>query len=91
MQKRAISIIIPEINYHEAWRISKLRTLSIRRDLLCKTIFMQVSKPEHKPNYLLEKRNDHPYDLRHNQIYKIEIPRPERYKKKFHNAFTSTL
>ena len=86
-----MSILFPGINYHEALKIAKLPTLSIRRDLLCKTFFMHVSKPESKLNYLLEKRNEHSYDLRHNQIYKIEIPRTERYKKKFYNAFTSTL
>ena len=51
-----------------------LPTLSIRRGLLCKTFFMQVSKPEHNLNYLFEKINGHPYDLtsRHNQKYKID-------------------
>ena len=83
IKKRAMSILFPGINYHEALKIAKLPTLSIRRDLLCKTFFMQVSKPESNLNYLLEKRNEHSYDLRHNQIYKIEIPRTERYKKSF--------
>ena len=83
IQKRAMSILFPGINYHEALKIVKLPSLSIRRDLLCKTFFMQVSKPESKLNYLLEKRNEHSYDLRHNQIYKIEILRTERYKKSF--------
>ena len=41
---------------------------------------MQVSKPEHKLSYLLENKNEHSYDLRHNQIYKIDIQRTERYK-----------
>ena len=68
IQKRAMSILFPGTNYHEALKIAKLPTLSIRRDLLCKTFFMQVSKPESKLNYLLEKRNEHSYDLRHNQI-----------------------
>ena len=76
-----MSIIFTGINYHEALKISKLPTLSIRRDLLCKTFFMQVSKSEHKLNYLIEKRNEYPYDLRHNQMYKIDVPRTERYKK----------
>ena len=82
IQKRAMSDIFPGINYHKALKISKLPTLSIRRNLLF-TLVLQVSKPEQKLNYLLEKRNEHPYDLRHNQIYKIEIPRTERYKKSF--------
>ena len=78
-----MSILCPRINYHEALKIAKLPTLSIRKDLLCKTFFMQVhvSKPESKLNYLLEKRNEHSYDLRHNQIYKIEIPIPNDIKK----------
>ena len=82
IQKRAMSILFLGINYPEALKIAKLPSLSIRRDLLCKTFFMQVSKPESKLNYLIEKRNEHSYDLRHNQIYKIEIPRTERYIKK---------
>ena len=81
IQKRAMSILFPGINYHEALKIAKLPTLSIRRDLLCKTYFMQVSKPESKLNYLLEKRNEQKF--RHNQIYKIEFPRTERYTKSF--------
>ena len=40
IQKRAMSIIFPGINYHETLKISKLPTLSIRRGLLCKTFFM---------------------------------------------------
>ena len=67
--------MFPGINYHEALKLSKFPTLCTRRDLLCRIFFMQVSKPEHKLKYLLEKRNEHAYDLRHNQIYKIDIPR----------------
>ena len=71
-----------EMNYHEALKTFKLPTLSIRRDVLCKAkvFFMQVSKPEHKLDYLLEKRNEHPCGLRHNQMYKIEISLSERYE-----------
>ena len=60
-KKEQCLIIFPEINYHEALKICKHPTLSIRRDLdlLCKAFFFQVSKPEHKLNYLLEKRNEH--------------------------------
>ena len=63
----------------------------MRKDLLCKAFFTQVSSPEFKLNYLLEKRHEHPYELRHNRKYKIEIPHPERYKNQFYNAFTCTL
>ena len=53
------------------------------RDILNKAFFIQVSNPEHKLNYLLEKRHEHPYELRHNQKFKIEIPHTERYKNNF--------
>ena len=79
--KRAMSVIFPGLNYHDALKTPRLPTLSTRRDLLCKAFFMQVSKPNHKLNYLLEKRHEHPYE--HNQKYKIEIPHTERYKNSF--------
>ena len=79
-QKRAMSVIFPGLKYHDALKTSKLPTLSTRRDLLCKAFFMQVSKPDHKLNYLLEKRHEYPYELRHNQKNKIEIPHTERNK-----------
>ena len=85
IQKRAMSVIFPGLNYHGALKTSKLPTLSTstRRDLLCKEFFMQISKPEHKLNYLLEKIHEHYYKLRHNQKYKIAIPHTERYKNSF--------
>ena len=83
IQKRAMSVIFPGLKYHDALKTSKLPTLSTRRDLLCKAFFIQMSNPEHKLNYLLEKRHEHPYELRHNQKFKIEIPHTERYKNSF--------
>ena len=56
IQKRAMSVIFPGLKYHDALKTSKLPTLSTRRDLLCKAFFIQMSNPEHKLNYLLEKR-----------------------------------
>ena len=78
-----MSVRFPGLNYHSAIKTSKFHTLSTRRDILCKAIFMQVSKPEHKLNYLQEKKYEHPYELRHNQKFKIEIPHTERYKNSF--------
>ena len=83
IQKRAMSVIFPGLKYHDALKTSKLPTLSTRRDLLCKAFFIQMSNPKHKLNYLLEKRHEHPYELRHNQKFKIEIPHTERYKNSF--------
>ena len=83
IQKRAMSVIFPGLKYHDALKTSKLPTLSTRRDLLCKAFFIQMSNPEHQLNYLLEKRHEHPYELRHNQKFKIEIPHTERYKNSF--------
>ena len=83
IQKRAMSVKFPGLNYHDALKTSKFPALSTRRDLLCKAFFMQVSRPEQKLNYLLEKRHEHPYELRLNQKYKIEIPHTERYKSSF--------
>ena len=83
IQKRAMSVIFPGLKYYDALKTSKLPTLSTRRDLLCKAFFIQMSNPEHKLNYLLEKRHEHPYELRHNQKFKIEIPHTERYKNSF--------
>ena len=91
MKKKAMSVIFSGRNYHKALKISKLSTLCNRRDLLCKAFFMQVAKPEHNLTYLLEKRKEHLYKLRHNQMYKIEIPHIDRYQKKNCIAFTSTL
>ena len=57
-----MTVMFPGINYHEVLKPCKYPTLSIHRELLCKAFFMQVSKLEDKLNYLLEKRNLHPYD-----------------------------
>ena len=76
-------MIFPGLKYHDALKTSKFPTLSTHRDLLCKAFFIHVSNPEHKLNYLLEKRHEHPYELRHTQKFKIEIPHTERYKNSF--------
>ena len=43
IQKRATFVIFPGWNYHDALETSKLATLSTRKDLLYKTLFMQIS------------------------------------------------
>ena len=77
--------------YNVLFVVIRLLTLSTRRDLLCKAFFMQVSKPDHKLNYLLEKRHEPPYELRHNQKYKKRDPTYRTLQKQFYNAFTCTL
>ena len=92
IQKRTMFVIFSGFKCHDALKTSRLLTLSIRRDLLCKAFYMDVSKPEHKLNYLLEKRHEHPYKLRPNHKFKIEIPHTKCFiKKQVYNAFTCKL
>lgn len=83
IQKGAMTVIHPGIPYENALTLSNLETLSSRRESLCQKFFAQIQQPDHKLNYLLQKRHKVPYDLRHAQPYDIITPHTERYKNSF--------
>ena len=81
IQRRAMTVLYPTKSYTAALKEAKLETLSLRRDIICKKFFTKMCKQDHKLNYLLEKREMPPYDLRHPQPFNIMIPHTERYKR----------
>ena len=79
IQKRAMYTIYPDIPYKDAIKLAGLGTLSSRRESLCKTFFNNICNKNHKLNYLLKKRQEIPYNLRHTQPYDTDTPLTERY------------
>ncbi len=83
IQKRAMTVIYPDLNYTDALKAGTLELLSTRREYLCRTFFKAICNENHKLNYLLPKRREVPYNLRHNQPYEIITPHTERYRNSF--------
>ncbi len=83
IQKRALYVIAPGKTYDEALSTTELQSLSNRRESICKTFFEHIRHENNKLNYLLTKRKDIHYNLRHKQPYDIITPHTERFKCSF--------
>ena len=83
IQKRAMYVICPNTPYKDAIISSSLETLYTRRETICKKFFSKIRNEDHKLNYLLMKRREIPYELRHHQPYDFITPHTERFKKSF--------
>ena len=57
IQKRAMKIICPELDYHQALVELNIKSLADRRDTLCIQLIKDMSNPEHKLHHLLPKKS----------------------------------
>ena len=64
IQKRALAIIYPHIDYEQSLQKSKLKTLFERREVQCKKVFINMQKASHKLHNLLPDPRTLTYDLR---------------------------
>jgi len=64
VQKRALRIIYPNIDYPECLNEAKLDTLAVRRENDCRTFFKEVQSADHRLYYLLPPPNPAHYKLR---------------------------
>jgi hypothetical protein len=55
IQKRAVQIAYPDLDYLDALRAAGLDALGFRREKCCKTLYENISKPSHKLHHLLPK------------------------------------
>ena len=53
IQKRAMKIICPELDYHQALVELNIKSLADRRDTLCIQLIKDMSNPEHRLHHLL--------------------------------------
>ena len=53
IQKRAMRMIFPSVQYLEALDAVHLPTLAARREEACRTFFLNMTKPDHKLHHLL--------------------------------------
>ena len=53
IQKRALKIICPELDYHQALSELNLKSLADRRDNMCVQLIKDMSNPQHRLHHLL--------------------------------------
>ena len=71
IQKRAMQIIFPNINYQDALKNSNLFSSYERREYLTNKLFEEIcSDPNHKLHYLVPKLNETDYGLRNRRMCK---------------------
>lgn len=79
LQKRALHIIFPDIDYAQALNVSGLEKLSSRRNKMCIKLFNKIQEDGHKLNHLLPpKRNTR--KLRKNRVYEPYRATTDRFK-----------
>ena len=87
IQIRVCRIILPKCDYDNARETLKLKLLSERRLELCKTLFIQMQKPEHKLHHLLPKERVIPSGPA-SSIRNFKKYEPPKWKtKRFKNSF----
>ena len=83
IQKRAMKIICPELDYHQALAELNIKSLADRRDTLCIQLIKDMSNPEHRLHHLLPSKVSqiNHRDTRSNGDKYYNFPcKTERYK-----------
>ena len=83
VQRRALSIISPELSYHDSLDRHGLASLYDRRMKLCTDLFLSVSNPSHKLYNLLPDRHFSAYNTRHRRVFNMPRFRTDRFKFSF--------
>ena len=81
VQKRALSIVYPELSYSQALEKSHLDTLKHRRDTMCRSFFSAMQNKDHKLHKLLPPERPEGRALRKRTKYPLPKLRTERCKK----------
>ena len=84
IQKRVLSIILPDMSYQDCLDRLGLPTLKERRNELCKRLFDSIANNSgHKLHNLLPPRNEQSYCLRHQRTYNLPRSRTDRFRQSF--------
>nr|XP_058969393.1 uncharacterized protein LOC131795796 [Pocillopora verrucosa] len=84
IQKRVLSIILPDMSYQDCLDRLGLPTLKERRNDLCKRLFDSIANNSgHKLHNLLPPRNEQSYCLRHQRTYSLPRSRTDRFRQSF--------
>ena len=83
VQRRALRIVYPSINYTQAMQAAKIPILYERRSNLCERLFSKMLSPNHKLNSLVPPYNFNNYNLRHLRSFQIPVCRTDRFYKSF--------
>ena len=83
IQKRAIHIILPTINYEDGLDMLQLETLDTRRDQLCRIFFSKIKNKKDKIHDVLPEVQSLKYNLRKQNEYPIPKCQTNRYKNSF--------
>ena len=83
IQKRAIHIILPTINYEDGLDMLQLETLETRRDQLCRIFFSKIKNEKDKIHDVLPEVQSLKYNLRKQNEYPNPKCRTNRYKNSF--------
>ena len=59
IQKRAMKIVRPELDYHQALAELNIKSLADHRDTLCIQLIKDMSNLEHRLHYLLQSKVSH--------------------------------
>ena len=85
VQKRALHIIYPELNYEVVLSKLNLPSLNERRVTLCKRLFCDIQKTDHKLHSLLPSKRDQHYSIRGAKPYPLPKLRTKRSRGSFIN------
>ncbi len=80
IQKRALWVIYPEKSYEESLNLTKLTTLSERRDQACRAFVKSMKSKDHKLHHLIPSQKVNNYTMR--RPMKYEPPKLKTYRAK---------
>ena len=84
LQKRAMRIIHPFVNYRDALELANLETAYNRRQARTTKLFQEVSKKtEHKLHRFLPKLNKCNFNIRNTRKYHVPVCKTNRLQKSF--------
>jgi len=84
IQKRALKIIYPDLQYCDALSVAGLTSLHSRRELICQQLFSKVTQPDHPLHNLLT-HNDCSRNLRRKKEFVLPKLKTNRCKQSFIN------
>ena len=83
IQKRALFIIFPGVDYTEALKMANIDTLEQRRISICKVFFRNIQTKDSVLSYLLPKPRQSKYGLRKTTKFEKPICKTNRFKNTF--------
>jgi hypothetical protein len=81
IQKRALHIAFPQLDYEGALAASGLDRLSVRREAACRTFFKSMLEPTHRLHHLIPAKRNLTRSLRDTNQYPLPRVKTERFKR----------